>query len=53
MRRHHFGDRHRWEDNIKIHLEEIGYDGVDWIHLVEDRYQWRTLVYMVMNLPVP
>jgi hypothetical protein len=29
-----------WEDNIKIYLKEIGWEGVDWIHLVQDRSQW-------------
>jgi hypothetical protein len=29
--------RHRWEDNIKIDLKEIGWDGVVWIHLTQDR----------------
>jgi hypothetical protein len=31
------GPRQRWEDDIKIDLEEIGFDGVYWIHLVQDR----------------
>jgi hypothetical protein len=29
--------RHRWEDNIKLHLQEVGYGGMDWIELVQDR----------------
>jgi hypothetical protein len=33
--------RHRWEDNIETDLSEIRWDGVDWIHLAEDRDQWR------------
>jgi hypothetical protein len=45
--------RHRWEDNIKMDLREIGWDGVDWIDLAEDRDQWRALMNMVMNLRVP
>jgi hypothetical protein len=34
-------------------LEEIGWDGMDWIELVQDREKWRALVNMVMNLRVP
>jgi hypothetical protein len=45
--------RHRWVDNIKIDLREIGSDGVDWIDLAQDRDQWRALVNTVMNLQVP
>jgi hypothetical protein len=43
----------QWMDNIKMDLREIGWDGRDWIGLVQDRDQWRALVYMVMNLWVP
>jgi hypothetical protein len=42
--------RHRWRDNIKLDLSEIGLGGVDWIGLAQDRYRWRALVIMVMNL---
>jgi hypothetical protein len=42
-----------WVGNIKIHLRETGWDGMDWIDLAEDRDHWRTLVYTVMNLGVP
>jgi hypothetical protein len=45
--------RRRWEDNIRINLREIGWDGMDSIDLAQDRDQWRALVNMVMNLPVP
>jgi hypothetical protein len=45
--------RHRWIDNIKIDLLEIGLSVVDWIGLVQDRYRWRALVNSVMNLQVP
>jgi hypothetical protein len=38
---------------IKMDLREIGWDGMDWIDLAQDREQWRALVNMVMNLPVP
>jgi hypothetical protein len=40
-------------DNIKMDLREIGWDGVDWIDLAQDRGQWRALVSTVMNLRVP
>jgi hypothetical protein len=39
----------RWEDNIKMHIREIGYENVDWIHLAQDRVQWWALVSMVMT----
>jgi hypothetical protein len=42
--------RHRWEDNIKIDLREIGFGDVDWIHWAQDRDRWRAVVNMVMNL---
>jgi hypothetical protein len=45
--------RRRWVDNIKMDLREIGWDGVDWIGLAQDRDRWRALVSMVMNLRVP
>ena len=45
--------RHRWEDNIKIDLEEVGCGGVDWTELAENRDKWRALVNAVMNLRVP
>jgi hypothetical protein len=45
--------RRRWVDNITMDLREIGWDGVDWIDLAQDRDQWRALVSMVMNLRVP
>jgi hypothetical protein len=41
--------RRRWEDNIKADLREIGWDGVDWIDVAQDRDQWRALVNTVMN----
>jgi hypothetical protein len=40
-------------DNIKMDLLEIGWGGVDWIGLAQDRDKWRALVYAVMNLWVP
>jgi hypothetical protein len=45
--------RRRRVDNIKIDLLEIGWGGVDWIGLAQDRNKWRTLVNAVMNLRVP
>jgi uncharacterized protein YebE (UPF0316 family) len=45
--------RHRWEDNIKVDLQEVGYGGTDWIAMVQDRDRWRALVDAVMNLRVP
>jgi hypothetical protein len=42
----------RWEDNIKIDLQELGYGGVDWIDLIQDRDRWRELVNAVKNLRV-
>jgi len=45
--------RHRWEDNIKVDLQEVGCGGVDWIELAQDRDRWRALVNPVMNLRVP
>ena len=45
--------KHRWEDNIKLDLREVGYDPGDWIALAEDRDQWWPYVRAVMNLRVP
>jgi hypothetical protein len=45
--------RRRWVDNIEIDLREIEWDGMDWIHLPQDRDQWRALLNTVMNLRVP
>jgi hypothetical protein len=47
------GPRRRWVDNIKIDISEIGWDGVDWIDMVQDRDQWWALVNKVLNLRVP
>jgi hypothetical protein len=44
---------HRWEDNIKLDLREIGMNGVKWIRLAQDRVQWQAFVNTVMNLQVP
>jgi hypothetical protein len=40
-------------DDIKLDLGETGWDGRDWIELVQERDQWRALVKTVMNLRVP
>jgi len=45
--------RRRWEDNIKMNLQEVGCGGMDWIDLVQDRDRWRALVNGVMNLRIP
>jgi hypothetical protein len=42
--------RHRWEDGIKMDLTEIGWGGVEWIHLAQNRDRWRAVVNVVMNL---
>jgi hypothetical protein len=45
--------KRRWEDNVKMNLREIRFEGMDWIHLASDRDRWWALVKMVMNLRVP
>jgi len=45
--------RRRWEDNIKMDLQEVGCEGMDWIELAQDRDRWRTFVNAVMNPLVP
>jgi hypothetical protein len=42
--------RHRWDENIKMDLQEVGCGGMDWIELTRDRDRWRALVNAVMNL---
>jgi hypothetical protein len=42
----------RWEDNIKMDLQQVGCGGMDWIEMVQDSGRWRTLVNAVMNLRV-
>jgi hypothetical protein len=44
--------RRKWEDNIRMDLREMGWGGMDWIDLAQDRDQWRALVNTVMNLRV-
>ena len=43
----------RWEYNIKMDLQEVGFGGVDWIELAQDRDMYRALVSVVMNLTIP
>jgi hypothetical protein len=45
--------RHRWEDNIKIDLQEVGCGGMDWIEVAQDRDRWQALVNVVMNYELP
>jgi len=45
--------RQRWEDNIRIDLQEVGCGSIDWIELAQDRNMWRDVVKAVMNLWAP
>jgi hypothetical protein len=45
--------RHRWEDNIKMYLKEMVWDGVDWIDLAQDVGRLQAVLNTVMNLLVP
>jgi hypothetical protein len=45
--------RRKWVDNIKVNHREIGWGGVDWIDVAQDRDQWRALVNTITNLRVP
>jgi hypothetical protein len=45
--------RCRWMDSIKMDLREIGWDGIYWIDLAQERQQWRALVNTVINFRVP
>jgi hypothetical protein len=44
--------RHIWKYNIKTNLKEVGWKGVDWTHLAQDRYRWQALVTTLINLLV-
>jgi hypothetical protein len=45
--------RCRWEDNTKMDLQEVGWYGMDWIDLAQDRDRWGDLVNLVINILVP
>jgi hypothetical protein len=45
--------KRRWEDNIKMDLQEVGWNGVAWFDMTQDRDRWRAVVSAVMNLRVP
>jgi hypothetical protein len=45
--------RRRWEDNIKMDLQDVGWGGIDWIELAHDKDRWRAVVNAVINLRVP
>jgi len=47
------GPKCRWADNIKIEVQEVGYGGMEWVELIQDRDRWGALVNAVMNLRVP
>ena len=51
-KRPHGRPRHRWEDNIKMDLQVVGFLGMDWIDLAQDRDGWWALVNVVLNLQV-
>jgi len=42
--------RHRWEDNIKVNLQEVGCGDIDWIDLAQDTDRWQAIVNAVMKL---
>jgi hypothetical protein len=45
--------RRRWEDNIRAHLRETGWEGVDWMHMAQDKDQIIAFVNTIMNLRIP
>jgi hypothetical protein len=45
--------RRRWEDNIEMNLQEVGWGCTNWTDLAHDRDRWRAIVNAVMNLRVP
>ena len=45
--------RHRWEDNMKMDLQEVGWGGMDWLKLAQGRDRWWALVNVVLSLQVP
>jgi hypothetical protein len=46
-------ERFHWEDNIKMDLRELGWDGMDWIDVAQDKNQSGALVNTILNLRVP
>jgi len=52
-KRPHARPMHRWECNINIDLKEMGWEGMDWINLVQDMDKWRAVVKTVMDPWVP
>jgi hypothetical protein len=45
--------RHKWEESIKMDLQEVGSGGMDWIDLAQDRHRWQALANALINLRVP
>jgi hypothetical protein len=45
--------RREWKDNIRMTVREVGWKGVDWIHLDQDRDQWRAVVNKLMSFRIP
>jgi hypothetical protein len=45
--------RRRWEDNIRMDLIETGWEVVNWMHVIQDRDQWRAHTNTVMDIRVP
>jgi hypothetical protein len=45
--------RRKWKDNIKMDLQEVGWEGMDWVDLAQDRDTWRAFVNTIMNLRFP
>ena len=45
--------RRRWNDNIKMDLQELRCGGMEWIDVAQDRDRWRAVVFAVMNIRVP
>jgi hypothetical protein len=51
-KRPHGRPRRSLKDNVRMYLKEIGWEGVDWLHLAQNRDQWRALMNTIMNLRV-
>jgi hypothetical protein len=45
--------RHRWKNNMKMGLQQVGHGGMDWIDLARNRDRWRAFVNAVMKIRVP